>query len=555
LNIYIYIKPLCSRIFIFTLVIFSLTKGWSQNLVLNPSFEDHIPCPNYPFISNCNNWFCVGYGNGFNVYFNNCTPSTFQIPNIESGYQYPRTGQAMFGIVNVFAHSYQNEKTFPEDSLFISLVKGKTYHVGCYVNLGNFSTVITDDFGIFISDTLVPENSLYTNSSIYGRPMPLNKIVPQIVNQKGRMLSDTLGWILVDGIYTANGNEKFITLGSFSNDANTKFNDSITINPLVNYLYIDDVFVIPVFDSAVHIIEHDTILCTAQHLALHTNMPWSTHLQWQNGSKADSFVVNKTGTYWVRFDSASFSNTDTIHIRYDSIVNVIPKILYACAFPDTLHTPTSTYDYTWPDSSKGNSFVFKNTGTYKYSVALGQCIAYQSINVQSGQFPANILPLDTVICAFRPIKISLNNFFGSISWQDSSSDNNYIITKAGNYTLTLKNQCGTRTYTSKIVDSNCECYLYIPNAFSPNEDQHNEVFFPVSACLPENYSLNIYNRWGELIFETNDINKSWNGSNSYGWNSIYKSNHCPAGVYIYRITYKFPHDIEQEKTGTVEILK
>ena len=72
--------------------------------------------------------------------------------------------------------------------------------------------------------------------------------------------------------------------------------------------------------------------------------------------------------------------------------------------------------------------------------------------------------------------------------------------------------------------------LWIPNAFSPDYDGINDIFKPKANTELLNYNLQIYTRWGALIFESNDINKGWNG--------IYKGKDCPVGVYVYRICYK-----------------
>jgi len=57
------------------------------------------------------------------------------------------------------------------------------------------------------------------------------------------------------------------------------------------------------------------------------------------------------------------------------------------------------------------------------------------------------------------------------------------------------------------------------------------------------------------VFKSNDINLGWDGTNPYGWDGNYKQPYCPPGVYVYKILYKFPHSIQQEKTGTISIVR
>jgi gliding motility-associated-like protein len=61
-------------------------------------------------------------------------------------------------------------------------------------------------------------------------------------------------------------------------------------------------------------------------------------------------------------------------------------------------------------------------------------------------------------------------------------------------------------------------YVFIPNSFTPNDDGLNDFFIPKFSYEPEYYLLRIFNRWGELIFESTDYNKAWLGdANSNGY--------------------------------------
>ncbi len=96
-----------------------------------------------------------------------------------------------------------------------------------------------------------------------------------------------------------------------------------------------------------------------------------------------------------------------------------------------------------------------------------------------------------------------------------------------------KNGCIGETFTIEIMVEEPIIYdadLYVPNIFTPNDDQKNDYF----KITPKNeitmFYISIYNRWGQKIFETNDINNSWNGK-------INKKT-SDSGVYYYVIEYK-----------------
>ncbi len=88
--------------------------------------------------------------------------------------------------------------------------------------------------------------------------------------------------------------------------------------------------------------------------------------------------------------------------------------------------------------------------------------------------------------------------------------------------------------------------LSIPNVFTPNGDGKNDFFEIKSNSQPKNFFLVIKNRWGRKVFESNDINNSWNGK--------IDNENCSEGVYFY--TIQFPsQDVIEQKSGFVHLYR
>lgn len=107
-------------------------------------------------------------------------------------------------------------------------------------------------------------------------------------------------------------------------------------------------------------------------------------------------------------------------------------------------------------------------------------------------------------------------------------------------------------FESDYSQSNIVCvYLkprvFIPEAFTPNDDGINDLFQPVFTFIPKDYELRIYNRWGNVIFETGDYTKAWNGKEPNG-------NPAPAGAYIYYLRIKSPNDQIVEERGNITVI-
>ena len=157
----------------------------------------------------------------------------------------------------------------------------------------------------------------------------------------------------------------------------------------------------------------------------------------------------------------------------------------------------------------------------------------------------------------------INNSVGAAtySWNfgdgNTSTDTNpihlYSNTSNGSYiVLTATSALGcTDTYELAIEYLEEELF-YIPNSFTPDGDNYNQTFQPVftSGFDPYNFEMYIYNRWGELIFESHDASVGWDGS--YG----NKARGVQDGVYSYKIIYKNPR-IDERKVvvGNVTLVR
>jgi len=104
---------------------------------------------------------------------------------------------------------------------------------------------------------------------------------------------------------------------------------------------------------------------------------------------------------------------------------------------------------------------------------------------------------------------------------------------------------------NKVSWSNEICFffqpnVYVPTAFTPNSDGTNDGFHPVSVAV-QDYSLAVYNRWGQLVFQTTDQNASWDGS--------YGGAPSPSGIYMYMVTFTDFQSRSYKKNGTVQLMR
>ena len=218
---------------------------YSQNLVLNPSFEITTSnCANFGgegFTTDLVNWDDANSGAdscSSPDLFSTCNIFATVMPNSILGYQYSRTGTRHAGFIS---HEALDEyREYIEGKLSSPMVAGQTYCVSFYVSLANDVAYATDNIGMHFF------NSLYQRNACPGQTNSLINITPHLNYDCGPII-DTTNWIRLQWDYVASGGEQFFVIGNFFNNANT----TIVNNPgggFTNpyaYYFVDDVSVIP----------------------------------------------------------------------------------------------------------------------------------------------------------------------------------------------------------------------------------------------------------------------------------------------------------------------
>ncbi|HOY32026.1 MAG TPA: gliding motility-associated C-terminal domain-containing protein [Bacteroidales bacterium] len=118
------------------------------------------------------------------------------------------------------------------------------------------------------------------------------------------------------------------------------------------------------------------------------------------------------------------------------------------------------------------------------------------------------------------------------------------------YYLTIADPYGCiYTDTLKIIVLEVFCdepYIYVPNAFTPNGDGKNDILFVRSKMISE-FNFLVYDRWGEKVFETQDINKGWDGK--------FKGKICDPGVFVYYLDAWCHNKLQYSKKGNVTLIR
>lgn len=181
------------------------------------------------------------------------------------------------------------------------------------------------------------------------------------------------------------------------------------------------------------------------------------------------------------------------------------------------------------------------------AVGRSQCSTESNVLIVNGRPDASFsLGDDIQLCEGKTEIISVPGALPSgttFVWSDRSTNRQLTIASPGTYWLeTDLNGCMYRD-SVEVVSQNCHIDdVYIPDAFSPNNDSVNDKLVVRHAGTFTSYSFRVYDRWGNVLFFTQQADQYWDGT--------YKNQPCLTGVYAWTIEYRVVDQLNQEKQFT-----
>ncbi|MBK8659020.1 MAG: choice-of-anchor L domain-containing protein [Bacteroidetes bacterium] len=266
---------------------------------------------------------------------------------------------------------------------------------------------------------------------------------------------------------------------------------------------------------------------------------------------AGTYVVEATLNNCVAFDTLDITSSDTPSIS-------LPAFVLTCGDSVVLEpAPGQSYSYLWSNQSTGSTVTVSSTNnvTEVYSVT-----ATNSDGCTATSFSSVIIKNLNAVAVANPDTIFIGDSAQICVNTDFSGSFTYLwspgaLVSSPDAACTFTSPVADQTYTATVVDADgcvdsASVVVYVifpdnvamPNAFTPNGDGKNDVFYPV---LLGNYQkvtdFRIYNRWGELVHSSTDP-----------WNGDFKNSGQPAGTYVYYVVVNVP-DIQQP--GSTKDLK
>ncbi len=318
--------------------------------------------------------------------------------------------------------------------------------------------------------------------------------------------------------------------------------------------------------------------------------PAATTIFWDFGDGNTSSDLNPTHIYTVEDTTFAVTMYSTNQCGYDSIKHII-KILTspkpAFTFPilncqnqltafENLTNGNYTFVWDFGDGTSDSTHtspehIYTGDSTYQVTLSatdypnecVGKIIKPLTIRAQPiADFEVssakNCYPAEQVL--FTNISEFANTYtwyFGDgTTWQNAANANTgHAYTGVGEFNVTL-----IATYNNVCIDSITQyhavtmdfCEYYIANAFTPNGDGHNDLFVPIGFNVAEIAYLQIFDRWGRMVYEAKKIPA--NGAT--GWDGTFNNQPAPEGVYVYKVQMTYIDGSPSEpRVGDVSLVR
>lgn len=302
----------------------------------------------------------------------------------------------------------------------------------------------------------------------------------------------------------------------------------------------------------------DTLFCRGTTVVLDgVNYSIKTKLettyQWNTGEKTPQIVAGTPGMYIVKVRNKLCTIIDTAIIDYIITGLELGNDTFYCGPVDRWLIPKQDYvKYLWHDFAEVKSYYANSPGKKKLTITTKEgCV--ESDSVMLSQFPGldGGLGNDTTVCLSAKVVLTAADSMVTYKWNTGETTQSIVVKDQGTYFVTVKNINGcivTDTIHIREDANALPSEMFMPNAFTPNDDGTNEFYPGNNYSDPgSDYMIRLYNRWGEKVFESETPSVQWDGT--------YKGEPVPQDVYVFYVKYIACDEKEHWFRGTFTLMR
>jgi hypothetical protein len=527
----------------------------AQNLVPNPSFENYIRLPNQTNLWECytdcvDDWYALNTLEPHYTHLDADRGTNYGAPN-PSRYQMPRSGKAatVYKTLSYWnrLYGFDSIRYYPTVKLKKSIpARAKVYaefytawHGPECCRRVNQSFPGGQHGMWFYKDSLFQNNRLLVTAT------------PQV--NKDTLLKDTVNWTKIAGTFISSAELNYLSIGNF-------YPASLSQHEVPNFdwelqggeaiYFLDDVYVRildPYVPDTIYVCRGDTAVLTATG---EENHAWALADNPSALLGTDSILRFKPITSTLVNFYGSFDTLSTYVQLVDLNLNLgANQVICQGDSIWLVHEGSKNLDsLRWNTGQKIDSLLVHETGWYTLTLYRGQCQVSDSVLIEVADTAALQIKEPPLRCLGQPVYLKTNaDKHARITWNKVTQGDSLTVTDSGWYKVEKRHPCENAVDSIYVAFERCTCRIHVANAFTPNGDGLNDLFKPVYQCELSLYELKIANRWGQVIFATQDPTHAWDGGRA------------PPGLYLVYLRYQGLNEdglwVEDEEHHTLRLLR
>lgn len=297
----------------------------------------------------------------------------------------------------------------------------------------------------------------------------------------------------------------------------------------------------------------DSIFCNVINIDLDADITEPSTYLWSGGQSDSLINVTSPGLYKVTVSNycGIVSDSMLISLLTSPSVELGDDEIFCGGLEPrdyTVGKDLNSETYLWSNGNVSNKTTLVAIGKHWVRITNKCGMVSDSVEFSVSPNPIVDLGLDTTLCGNFSLTLDAGNSGMDYLWEPYGQTSQTIqASEQLTYKVTVYNENGCEGSDEFVVRPDCVSKSFITSAFSPNGDGLNDVFRPTLINF-EDYSVEIYTRWGELLFKSNDVNMGWDGT--------YKGEYVQNGVYIVVMRFKTTEDLQWKNyNGTVNLIR
>ena len=310
---------------------------------------------------------------------------------------------------------------------------------------------------------------------------------------------------------------------------------------------------ITIFDPNLLELGADRTICIGSTTQLDATVQDAQYI-WSTGAITPTIMAGNAGTYAVTITVAGCTAQDVVEVGVLDLdaPELGPDITICEGATVDLGIADNGGSISWSTGGTGPTINVSEAGVYTVTIDSLGCTASDMVVVSTRTVITRVdLGEERSICpgAFDVLEPSFIPG-ATYMWSTGAMGPLLPINAPGTYSVTVTGTCINATASVVISAGDCDTYVFVPSAFTPNNDGINDVFIPSLAGTVDRYELDIFDRWGERISTITDRAKGWDGS----YNNVVSQD----GVYVWTLYYRVltPTGVKAERlSGHVTLLR